>query len=231
MFDAACLYHFRWRKKKVDGYIIPPSHFFSRVLEIDVAVPEIIQVETPKAEVKTVEIAVETTVVAEQNTSVAEPTTKPLQPKVSALSLSSIRAKRELEKNNRAAEKQHVELPTEPFSETDMLMIWTNFAEKRGEKGQKIIETLMLLDDPKLEGTTIFHELPNESSKIEFETIKYELLGALRGKLHNHDISIEIILNEEVSSRRAFTPQDRYNRLNEINPNLEVLRKLFDLDL
>ena len=112
-----------------------------------------------------------------------------------------------------------------------MLMIWTNFAEKRGEKGQKIIETLMLMGDPKLEGTTIFHELPNESSKIEFETIKYELLGALRGKLHNHDISIEIILNEDVSSRRAFTPQDRYNRLTEINPNLEVLRKLFDLDI
>ncbi len=193
--------------------------------------PETIQVETPKPEIPTIEISAEKEVVAEPKTTISETNTTPLQPKVSALSLSSIRAKRELEKNNRAAEKQHVELPTEPFSETDMLLIWTNFAEKKGEKGQKIIETLMLLDDPKLEGTTIFHELPNESSKIEFETIKYELLGVLRGKLHNHDISIEIILNEDVSSRRAFTPQDRYNRLTEINPNLEVLRKLFDLDI
>ena len=195
------------------------------------AAPETIQVETPKPEIPTIEISAEKEVVAEQKTTISETNTTPLQPKVSALSLSSIRAKRELEKNNRAAEKQHVELPTEPFSETDMLLIWTNFAEKKGQKGQKIIETLMLLDDPKLEGTTIFHELPNESSKIEFETIKYELLGVLRGKLHNHDISIEIILNEDVSSRRAFTPQDRYNRLTEINPNLEVLRKLFDLDI
>ena len=112
-----------------------------------------------------------------------------------------------------------------------MQLIWTNFAEKKGEKGQKIIQSLMLLDDPKLDGTTIFHELPNESSKIEFETIKYELLGVLRGKLHNHDISIEIIVNENVSKRRAFTAPERYNRLAEINPNLEVLRKVFDLDI
>ena len=112
-----------------------------------------------------------------------------------------------------------------------MLLIWTNFAEKKGQKGQKIIEALLLINDPKLDGTTIIHELPNEGSKIEFEAIKYELLGTLRGKLHNHDIAIEVIVNEDISSKRAFTPQDRYNRLSEINPNLEILRKLFDLEI
>lgn len=147
------------------------------------------------------------------------------------MSLSSIRAKRELAKNKSQIEKHHVELPTEPFSETDMLLIWTKFAENRGQKGQKIIESLLLLNDPRLEGTVIVHELPNEGSKIEFETVKYDLLGALRGKLHNHDITIEVIVNEDINSKRAFTPQDRYNRLSEINPNLEILRKLFDLHI
>lgn len=230
MFDAIGLYHFRWRKKKVDGYIIPPSHFFSRVLEIDVAASETIQVEIPKPEVKAEEIVVPKEEVEPQKAIVSEPN-RPQQPKVSALSLSSIRAKRELEKNKNQVEKQHVDLPTEPFSETDMLLIWNRFAENKGYKGQKIIESLLLLNDPKLDGTTIFHELPNEGSKIEFESVKYELLGALRGKLHNHDITIEVIVNEDMSSRRAFTPQDRYNRLSEINPNLDVLRKLFDLDI
>ena len=136
-----------------------------------------------------------------------------------------------MEKNKSQAEKEHVILPTEPFSETDMMLIWTDFAEKRGLKGQKIVETLMLFGDPKLDGFTIIHELPNESSKIEFETVKYDLLGTLRGKLHNHDITIELIVNEDISSKRAFTPQDRYNRLSEINPNLDVLRKLFDLEI
>lgn len=192
--------------------------------------PEIIQVETPKVEVK-VAPTISNEVISEVKTIVSEPQSAPQQPKVSALSLSSIRAKRELEKNKSQAEKEHVILPTEPFSETDMLLIWTDFAEKRGLKGQKIVETLMLFGTPKLDGFTIIHELPNESSKIEFETVKYDLLGALRGKLHNHDITIELIVNEDISSRRAFTPQDRYNRLKEINPNLEVLRKLFDLEI
>ncbi len=145
--------------------------------------------------------------------------------------MSSIRAKRELEKNKSQEEKQHVVLPTEPFSETDMLLIWTKFAENRGLKGQKIIESLLLLNDPRLEGTVVIHELPNEGSKIEFETVKYDLLGALRGKLHNHDITIEVLVNEDISTKRAFTPQDRYNRLSEINPNLDILRKLFDLHI
>ena len=89
----------------------------------------------------------------------------------------------------------------------------------------------MLIADPKLEGTSITHELPNDSTKIEFESEKLDLLGYLRGKLHNHDITIDIVVNEKVENKFAFTPIDKYNRLNEINPNLELLKKTFDLDI
>jgi len=93
------------------------------------------------------------------------------------------------------------------------------------------MEALLLIGDPKLEGTTIIHELPNDGSKIEFETEKQELLGYLRGKLHNHDIKIDVVVNESVENKFAFTALDKYNRLNEINPNLELLKKTFDLDI
>lgn len=151
--------------------------------------------------------------------------------KVSALSLSSIRAKKELELHSKATAKEEVHLPVEEFNETDMLLQWTKFAQRLSDKGHKIMESLLLINDPKLQGTTIIHELPNEGSKIDFETGKYELLGYLRGKLHNHDIDIRVIVNESMDSRKAFTPQDRFNRLNEINPSLELLRKTFDLDI
>ena len=151
--------------------------------------------------------------------------------KISALSLSSIRAKRELAENTKAIVKDDVHLPTESFNETDMLLQWTKFAQRLSDKGHKIMESLLLINDPKLNGTTIFHELPNEGSKIEFESGKHELLGYLRGKLHNNDIDIKVIVNESMDGRKAFTPQDRFNRLNEINPSLELLRKTFDLDI
>lgn len=153
------------------------------------------------------------------------------EPKFSALSLSSIRAKKELLESTKGILKEEIHLPTEAFNETDMLLQWSKYAQRLGDKGHKIMESLLLIGDPKLQGTTILHELPNDGSKIEFETAKFELLGYLRGKLHNHDITIEVVVNEKVENKFAFTPLDKYNRLNEINPNLELLKKTFDLDI
>ncbi len=151
--------------------------------------------------------------------------------KVSAFSLSSIKAKRELEAQHKSVVKESIQYPTEPFNETAMLFQWNKFAQKLEDKGQMILHSLLLINDPKLEGTTIVHELPNEGTKIEFERVQNELLGYLRGMLHNHDISLQLHVNESIENKRAFTPQDKYNRLNQINPSLEVLRKTFDLDL
>lgn len=153
------------------------------------------------------------------------------EPKVSAFSISSIRAKRELQENNKSFVKETVHLPTEAFTETEMLLHWSKYAQRLGDKGQKIMESLLLINDPKLVGTVIIHELPNDGSKIDFETEKFELLGYLRSRLHNHDIAIDVVVNEAVENKFAFTALDKYNRLNEINPNLELLKKTFDLDI
>ena len=147
------------------------------------------------------------------------------------MSISSIRAKRELLENSKGIVKESVHLPTEAFTETEMLLQWSKYAQRLSDKGHKIMESLLLINDPKLKGATIIHELPNDGSKIDFETEKYELLGYLRGKLHNHDIMIEVIVNEQVENKFAFTALDKYNRLNELNPNLELLKKTFDLDI
>jgi len=112
-----------------------------------------------------------------------------------------------------------------------MQEFWFKYADRLGDKGYKIMESLLRINDPKLIGTTIIHELPNEGSKIDFEREKHELLTYLRSHLHNHEITIDVRVNESIDSKKAFTTHDKYNRLNEINPNLEVLKKLFDLDL
>ena len=174
------------------------------------------------------------------NEPVVEETTKPKidipiisngEPKVSAFSLASIKQKKELAEAQKLVTKEVIQYPTEPFNETDMLLQWTKFALKLEEKGQMIMHSLMLINDPKLNGAKITHELPNEGTRLEFERTKNEVLGYLRGMLHNHDIEIELVVNEKMENKRAFTPQDKFNRLNEINPNLELLRKTFDLDV
>lgn len=122
-------------------------------------------------------------------------------------------------------------MPTEPFTETEMLLQWNKYAQRLGEKGFKIMESLLLINDPVLKDTTISIELPNEGSKLDFEREMHGLLGHLRGHLHNHNITIEVIVNESIENKRSFNDQDRYNRLHEINPNIELLRTTFGLDL
>jgi hypothetical protein len=152
-------------------------------------------------------------------------------PKISALSLSSIRAKKALEESNKSFVKETIHLPTEPFSETEMLLQWNKYAQRLGDKGHKIMESLLLINDPVLNGTHITIELPNEGSKLDFENEKNALLGHLKGHLHNHDISIEVIVNESFESKRSFNDQDRYNRLHQINPNIGLLKSTFGLDI
>jgi hypothetical protein len=145
--------------------------------------------------------------------------------------LSSIRAKKALEESNKGVVKEVIHLPSEVFTETDMLVYWNKYAQRLGDKGHKIMESLLLINDPILNGTTITIELPNEGSKIDFESEINGLLGYLKGHLHNHDITIDVIVNESISLKRNLNDQDRYNRLHEINPNIELLRTTFGLDL
>ncbi|WP_236023918.1 DNA polymerase III subunit gamma/tau [Flavobacterium flabelliforme] len=152
-------------------------------------------------------------------------------PKISAFSLASIRAKKALEESSKGIVKEATHLPTEPFTETEMLLQWNKYAQRLGDKGYKIMESLLLINDPKLNGTAITLELPNEGSKLDFEKELNGLLGHLKGHLHNHDITIEITVNEAVENKRSFNDQDRYNRLHEINPNIELLRTTFGLDI
>ena len=151
--------------------------------------------------------------------------------KVSALSLASIRAKKEMAEAQKSVIKDTQQLPSEPFTETEMLEQWLKYAQRMEDKGYRIVAALLTINDTILDGTTIIHELPNESSKIDFEKERPELLGYLRGKLHNHDIQIIVKVNETLVVKKAFTNQDKYNRLVEINPNLEMLKKMFDLDV
>ena len=125
------------------------------------------------------------------------------------------------------------ELPREPFNETDMLLQWNKFAQRLSDSGQKIMATYMQINDPVMDknGVTIRLELPNDGSKIDFDSAKHELLGYLRGKLHNHDITIEVHVNEVTTSKHAFTPIEKFEKLKSMNPALETLRKLFDLDI
>ena len=151
--------------------------------------------------------------------------------KVSTMSLASIRAKKELAGILQNTSKESEQLPSEPFTQTEMIEQWLKYAKRMEDNGQHIIASLLTLNSPILEENTIIHELPNESSKIDFDKEKHEILGYIRGKLRNHNLTIEVKINETILEKKLYTTQDKYKRLAELNPNLEIMRNMFGLEI
>jgi DNA polymerase-3 subunit gamma/tau len=240
-----CSINFDGEKK--NDFIIPPTYYKRSDYSIVEAPSLKIQVETQKVDETSVKLEVgsqdievdvvtapienEPIVTQIQDSAIQNSTPVSGQVNVSVLSLASIRAKKEMQESQKGIVKDEVHFPSEAFTETEMLDFWFKYAQRLTDKGYMIMASLLRISDPKLEGTKIIYELPNEGSKIDFDKEKPDLLGYLRGHLHNHEIAIEVVVNESVKSKIAFTAQDKYNRLNEINPHLEELRRAFDLDL
>jgi hypothetical protein len=44
-------------------------------------------------------------------------------------------------------------------------------------------------------------------------------------------MTLPLIVNESFENKKNFNDQDRYNRLHEINPSIDLLRTTFGLDL
>ena len=73
-------------------------------------------------------------------------------------------------------------------------------------------------------------EFPNSTMKKEVEREQGPLLQYLKERLQNHSILLQISVNEESAKKYAFTPEEKYEKLKEKNPAVELLRKEFDLD-
>ena len=73
--------------------------------------------------------------------------------------------------------------------------------------------------------------IPNKLMEDQFKKGRPNLLKFLREKLNNYGISILTVLNESVEKKFAYTPQEKFNKMKEMNPLLDKLRQTFELDL
>jgi len=152
--------------------------------------------------------------------------------RVSALSISSLKAKKEHQRSKKDDKIDESQLPNEAFTEAEMQKHWKDFVEKIDGDGQKILASSLTTDVPKMfDETTIWIELPNDTMKKEVEREQYDLMVYLKHQLKNHFISLRITVNEETAKKFAFTPEEKYEKLRQKNPAIDLLRQTFDLDL
>ncbi|WP_407557127.1 DNA polymerase III subunit gamma/tau [Winogradskyella sp. 4-2091] len=227
---------FDGEKKNLKHFIIPPSYFKARgITPIPVTKkPKIEGVALNNAQVKTAEqpkpkesiAAVSEPVIAVPKISINNP-----KKSTSGLSLKSIREKKEHLLRQMDVVIDEDDLPKEPVTQEALDEAWKIYTAKMDKKGEKIMASILQMDQPKLKGTTIYLTYSNNTNKIELERAEFPLMAFLKKRLLNYDLKLDITVNEEIAKKYAFTPLEKYEKLKEKNPNIEVLRQTFGLDI
>ncbi|TDY05812.1 DNA polymerase III subunit gamma/tau [Meridianimaribacter flavus] len=228
---------FDGEKKNSSRFIIPASYFKAKGIT-----PIPVQKEKPNQQA-TIPEPQQQPKQEEPVTSVKEEavtTYEPPKPKIalkrdatttSGLSLKSIRAKKEHQIRQMEVVIDENDLPREAFTEEEFISVWNDYIKTLHTKGEKIMASILEMDTPKLNETSIELEFPNETLKLELEKAQYPLMEYMRRTLKNYDLKLEISVNEEVAKQYVFTAKDKFEKLKEKNPNIELLKTTFGLDL
>ncbi len=224
---------FDGEKKNSRHFIIPPSYFQKKGIKpIPVKVPK--QENNISAPIESKPVSVEKKAFPVESLKVNEPPKIALKldtKHASGLSLSSIKAKKEHLIKQMDVVVDEENLPKEPFTEADLIKAWNEFIEILQKDGKHNLASILSIDTPKVKGTVVHLEYPNATNKIELERNQYDLMLYIRKTLSNFDISLSISVNEEMQKQYAYTTLEKFEKLKEKNPNIDTLRKTFDLDI
>ncbi|AUS06687.1 DNA polymerase III subunit gamma/tau [Pseudotamlana carrageenivorans] len=225
---------FDGEKKNGKHYIIPASYFKNKgISPIAVQIP-VKQEQTSENQEKPISTTPSTTNKAVERFQEKKPPTIVLKKetkRTSGLSLSSIRAKKEHQIKQMEVVVDEENLPTEPFTESEFLKVWNEYINFLRKEGKHNLASILAIDTPKLNGTTAHLEFPNATNKVEVERQQYDLLLYIRKTLSNYDIALEITINEVKEKQYAYTTVEKFEKLKEKNPSIDLLRRTFDLGL
>ena len=153
---------------------------------------------------------------------------------ISGLSISSLRAKKDIENLNVAKQKTKTLSKNfdSNFNQVSLNKSWNKFHEKLLSKGRKNLASILAIAKPEvLENNEISYTLTNETNKIELDRNKIELLNFLKIELRNSNIKLHIEVNRLKEKTFIYSPIEKYEKLKKINPRIENLRKEFKLNL
>ena len=214
---------FDGEKKKPANFIIPAT-FFQALMPAKKK--EVIEVPKKEVEIPTIVSASIPEKIAESPKPVLEIARK----RDSSLSLKSIFQPKEVEKT--AIKENYDDYPKTVFTIKKLELYWKEYANLLEKKGEQSMAAIISIGKPVLgENFQISCAVSNSLMQDQFLRTRPNLLHFLREKLNNYGIDILVTLDESISKKFAYTPQEKFNKLKEKNPLIEKLRQTFELDL
>lgn len=140
-------------------------------------------------------------------------------------------------KRDRLEDKDFVQVedltnkPKAKFTELQLVERWLEFGEKVKAEGNLNTASVLNVNKPVLKDGEIIFALPTKLMEDQLGTIKPKLLGYLRSSLNNYSIQIKTVVVQTQKKRFVYTPQEKFEKLAEDNPDLLLLKSKFGLDI
>ncbi len=159
------------------------------------------------------------------------PVLKGARTRTSALSLKSVHQKVAAVATVEETEIDRDTLPKTPCSEEKLLKLWKKHADDLHKLGDKSLSSILSASSPTLDNFAIHLTLPSKFMEEQLLRARPKILKFLRESANNFSLDLHIQVLETEAKKFVYTPQEKFEKLKEINPNIELLRKRFKLDL
>lgn len=186
---------------------------------------------TPKKEVVTEKPIAVVPVAAPKPTPTNLPLRRGRRKQPSALSLKSLTHKVEAIEVVDEEEIDRNTLPKDSFTIDNLLAHWLDYSKLLIKQGDKSLASILTAAKPTLHNFEAVFVLPNNLMAEQLGRVKPHLLKHLRQNLNNFSIDLTIKVEETEVKKFVYTPQEKYEKLVELNPDIEILRSLFKLDI
>ncbi len=123
--------------------------------------------------------------------------------------------------------------PSEPFGIDELKMAWKRFAYKIQNEGRPSLHSTLVKRDPRIIADNhILFELDNTIQLSTLENEKGELIQFVRKELNNWSIKLDFkVVEEQKTANSLYSGIDKFKALAEKNPNLNMLQRMFNLDI
>ena len=116
------------------------------------------------------------------------------------------------------------------FTQEELDKCWNNYHNIKLQNKEFNIASLLKISKPKKLGNNIGYSVSSDINKKELEVELPKLLEYIKIFLKNDSIEIKVDSNISIKKNVIYTPTEKFEKLVELNPSLENLRKKLDLD-
>ncbi len=152
---------------------------------------------------------------------------------ISGLSLSSLHEKKKIENEILLSSKNEINKSSnKEFNQEQLSKYWILFANEIEKNGEKNLSSILQISEPFIKNINEIHyTVSNNINKTELEKNKHKIISFLSKKLKNDFLKIKVFVNKLEEKKFIYSSKEKFDKMKEINPIIEKMRKEFKLGL